>query len=48
MLYLLDVYADTVAPSIAINYLYMMVRNRENRGFRFRFIACEDVGGFNA
>lgn len=48
MLYLLDLYADTVAPSIAINYLYMMIRNRENRWFRFRFVACEDVGGFNA
>ena len=47
-LYILDICADTFAPTIAINYLYLMINRREAMGFHLRFIGCEDVGQFNA
>ena len=47
-LYILDICADTFAPTIAINYLYLMINRREAMGFHLRFIGCEDVGSFNA
>lgn len=47
-LYILDVCADTFAPTIAINYMYMMINRWEAMGFHLRYIACEDVGQFNA
>lgn len=47
-LYILDVLADTFAPSIAINYMYMMINRWEAMWFRLRWISCEDVGNFNA
>ena len=43
-----DICADTFAPTIAINYLYLMINRREAMGFHLRFIGCEDVGQFNA
>lgn len=47
-IYILDLCADTFAPTIAINYLYLMINRWEAMGFHFRFVGCEDVGQFNA
>ena len=47
-IYILDICADTFAPTIAINYLYLMINRREAMWFHLRFIGCEDVGQFNA
>lgn len=47
-LYILDICADTFPPTMAINYMYLMINRWEAMGFRFRFIACEDVWQFNA
>lgn len=41
--FLFDLYADTSAPSITIDYAFMMMDKRRNRGFEFEWRSCEYV-----
>ena len=42
-LYIFDIFADTVPPSIAISYALMMVEKWQARGFRVDFVSAEEV-----
>ena len=42
-LYLFDIFADTVPPSVSISYTLMMVEKWQARGFRVDFVSAEEV-----
>lgn len=41
--FLFDLYSDTSAPSITIDYLFMLISKRQQRWFNFEWVSCEYV-----
>ena len=41
--FLFDLYSDVSAPSVTIDYLFMMLSKRQNRWFNFEWVSCEYV-----
>ncbi len=42
-LYVFDIFADTVPPSVSISYAISMVQKWQSRGFKVGFVSAEDV-----